>query len=116
MFCYVSQVLEEESYLGDLNIQILKRVIPRVKGAKLRHSAFISGLQHAAADEEAGLDDESFRKLEGSESFMTMQEIDSSTDVAAGSQPQQVCPWVHQYLLKCVHRLLFLGIYHFSLM
>ena len=73
-----------------LNIQILKRVIPRVKGAKLRLSAFISGLQHAAAEEEAGMDDDSFRKMDGSESFMSMQS-DIIDGVASGSEPE-VCP------------------------
>ena len=47
------QVIDEKDYLGDLNIQIIKRIVPRVKGVRLRRSAFLTVMQQAAYEEEA---------------------------------------------------------------
>ena len=46
------QIVEEESYLGDLNIQIAKRLVPRVKGLRLIRSTFLTALKQAVSKEE----------------------------------------------------------------
>ncbi|GAX81306.1 hypothetical protein CEUSTIGMA_g8737.t1 [Chlamydomonas eustigma] len=52
----MKEVLDEQGYLSDLNIEIIKRVVPRVKGMKLRRSAFMAALDQTIQEEEAELE------------------------------------------------------------
>ena len=60
------QIVEEESYLGDLNIQIAKRHVPRVKGLRLIRSAFLTALKQAVSKEEVIKSCEESRKKDES--------------------------------------------------